>query len=173
MAIVKISQHTLSLIKLSVIIVNWLQVLCRVLRQGKFISITFAQPHFRKPFFLDKSFTWSLDCQSFGETFHYFVYTLEKGKRTDFGESKRQSISTVKMESPMHEHMDQENYLSYISLWSRKRGGCSALWLMYTQVSKPLSSHILVEDISSPPSYHICCLTTLVLDGRLKINCWA
>ncbi|KAF9620208.1 hypothetical protein IFM89_010943 [Coptis chinensis] len=55
----------------------------RVLKQdGIFISISFGQPHFRRPLFEAPEFTWSLNWNTFGDGFHYFFYTLRKGRRS-------------------------------------------------------------------------------------------
>jgi len=52
----------------------------RVLNEkGKFISITFAQPHFRWPLYAQTRFGWSVEEEVFGESFHYFLYTMRKG----------------------------------------------------------------------------------------------
>ncbi|EMP27496.1 Endothelin-converting enzyme 2 [Chelonia mydas] len=49
----------------------------RVLRPGgRFISITFAQPHFRKR----HSYGWSLRHSTYGTDFHYFLYVMCKGQ---------------------------------------------------------------------------------------------
>lgn len=37
-----------------------------------------SQPHFRRPFFDAPEFTWSLEWNTFGDGFHYFVYILKK-----------------------------------------------------------------------------------------------
>ena len=92
---------------------------CRVLAQeGKFLSITFAQPHFRGPFFADKAYTWNVHHSTFGETFHYFVYVLCKGHRQDSGESSLvyDPSSHALGQGSTHEHMDQEDYLMGINL---------------------------------------------------------
>ena len=50
---------------------------------GKFISITFAQPHFRKQFWAKESFGWSIDTRTFGtssDSIPFFYYVMEKGK---------------------------------------------------------------------------------------------
>ncbi|KAL5014587.1 hypothetical protein ScPMuIL_008857 [Solemya velum] len=47
---------------------------------GKFISVTFCQPHFRRPVYAKSAFQWRVCQQQFGETFHYFYYTATKGK---------------------------------------------------------------------------------------------
>ncbi|CAB3365445.1 Hypothetical predicted protein [Cloeon dipterum] len=39
---------------------------------GKFISVTFAQPHFRLPL-IRKTF-WEVNYETFGDGFHYFFY---------------------------------------------------------------------------------------------------
>ncbi|KAJ8645712.1 hypothetical protein MRB53_007460 [Persea americana] len=54
----------------------------RVLKPGgTFISISFGQPHFRRPLFEAPEFTWSFEWSTFGDGFHYFFYTLKKGRR--------------------------------------------------------------------------------------------
>lgn len=46
---------------------------------GRFISITFSQPHFRGPLYASPSFGWSLETFEFGDGFHYFYYLITKG----------------------------------------------------------------------------------------------
>jgi hypothetical protein len=48
---------------------------------GVFISITFAQPHFRKPVYALDKYNWSIEQFTVGETFHYFIYVMKKGGR--------------------------------------------------------------------------------------------
>ncbi|XP_074320912.1 uncharacterized protein LOC141657539 isoform X4 [Silene latifolia] len=56
-----------------------LQGVHRVLKpDGIFISISFGQPHFRRPIFEAREFTWSMKWDTFGDGFHYFFYTLKK-----------------------------------------------------------------------------------------------
>lgn len=56
-----------------------LQGVHRVLNtNGIFISISFGQPHFRRPLFEDPEFTWSVEWSTFGDGFHYFCYILKK-----------------------------------------------------------------------------------------------
>ena len=85
--------------------------------QGLFISITFAQPHFRRPFFLSESLTWSVQYETIGETFHYFVYELIKGKRRP-DEAQMSCTKPVGgcLERTMHEHMDDESFLLNIDV---------------------------------------------------------
>ena len=97
---------------------------CRVLkRDGVFLSVTFAQPHFRRPILLAECFTWSMEVSSFGEGFHYFVYHLRKGARKisdkpvhfvreQHGGAAIEAVENRPMdESMMHEHMDDADYL--------------------------------------------------------------
>ncbi len=48
---------------------------------GVFISITFAQPHFRQPMFAQDKYNWSIEQFTVGETFHYFIYVMRKGQK--------------------------------------------------------------------------------------------
>jgi len=51
----------------------------RVLKpNGVFISITFAQPHFRKLLIDNDEFNWDLQVLTIGDFFHYFVYVMTK-----------------------------------------------------------------------------------------------
>ncbi|XP_052782902.1 EEF1A lysine methyltransferase 4-like [Mya arenaria] len=70
------SQETLDLID------SVLQQVERVLKPGgKFISITFAQPHFRRPLYARKKYGWDVNMSSVGEAFHFFYMVMEKGKQ--------------------------------------------------------------------------------------------
>ncbi|NXS52420.1 EFMT4 methyltransferase, partial [Brachypteracias leptosomus] len=65
-----------------------LEEVSRVLRPGGcFISITFAQPHFRKPHYAQEAFGWSLRHVTCGDgdtgTFHYYLYIMRKGQPLD------------------------------------------------------------------------------------------
>ena len=46
---------------------------------GKFISIAFAQPHFRKPHYARQVFNWYVEQKHFGNNFHYYYYVMQKG----------------------------------------------------------------------------------------------
>ena len=47
---------------------------------GKFISITFAQPHFRRKMYACSRYEWSVDVKSFGNSFHFYYYVMVKGQ---------------------------------------------------------------------------------------------
>ncbi|KAK4792841.1 hypothetical protein SAY86_023276 [Trapa natans] len=60
-------------------VMTMLRQVHRVLKpNGTFISVTFGQPHFRRRFFDEQEFTWSVEWGTFGDGFHYFVYVLKK-----------------------------------------------------------------------------------------------
>ncbi len=80
---------------------------------GVFISITFAQPHFRKPIYALDKYNWSIEQFTVGETFHYFVYVMTKGQKLNESDKYfycRQETNhlnqTIKLESDTN-----ENYL--------------------------------------------------------------
>ncbi|KAH7426381.1 hypothetical protein KP509_11G099200 [Ceratopteris richardii] len=75
---------------------------------GVFISISFSQPHFRRLVFEDQSFSWSMKWATFGDTFHYFFYTLKKGSYIKPSMDHR----VLKYEMDLvQEHMNEEDYL--------------------------------------------------------------
>ncbi|KAI3843673.1 hypothetical protein MKW98_013609 [Papaver atlanticum] len=88
-----------------------LQGVHRVLKpDGVFVSISFGQPHFRRPLFEAPEFSWSIEWKTFGDGFHYFFYILKKGRRmTDskpcMEKSDRPSISLYQ------EELEDENYM--------------------------------------------------------------
>ncbi|CAI5995892.1 unnamed protein product [Closterium sp. NIES-65] len=49
---------------------------------GRLLSITFGQPHFRRPLYEASHLTWTLQHTAFGDSFHYFLLHLAKGART-------------------------------------------------------------------------------------------
>jgi len=47
---------------------------------GRFISISFAQPHFRVPLYVaDPAYNWDVKVDTFGTGFHYFYYAMTRG----------------------------------------------------------------------------------------------
>lgn len=57
-----------------------LQEVSRVLRKdGKFVSISFSQPHFRSKVYIDRDYGWHLEDEiEIGTAFHYYYYHLIK-----------------------------------------------------------------------------------------------
>jgi hypothetical protein len=51
---------------------------------GRFISISFQQPHFRRPFLAKEKYQWSIEVHSVSdgnESVEYFVYVMTKGEQ--------------------------------------------------------------------------------------------
>jgi len=89
----------------------------RVLKpNGIFISISFGQPHFRRPLFDAPEFTWSVEWSTFGDTFHYFFYVLKKGKRSSDGKGCSDNFK-IKMPSIslLDEESESEDYIFRIT----------------------------------------------------------
>jgi ubiquinone/menaquinone biosynthesis C-methylase UbiE len=48
--------------------------------QGRYVQISFGQPHFRKRnYFVRDTYGWSVTHQTFGSGLGYFCYTMKKG----------------------------------------------------------------------------------------------
>lgn len=47
---------------------------------GRFVSITFVCPFFRKRLYARAEYNWSIKKYSYGEGFEYFVYLMTKGE---------------------------------------------------------------------------------------------
>lgn len=89
---------------------------------GRFVSVTFAQPFFRKRLYARSEYHWSIKQYSYGEGFEYFVYVMTKGeqlspedaalerKQLEDTKSPASSIATTQNE-------DKEDFLSNIDLW--------------------------------------------------------
>lgn len=45
---------------------------------GRYIQITFGQPHFRRKILTKPEYGWDLQVTTIGECFHYFVYSMTK-----------------------------------------------------------------------------------------------
>ncbi|KAM7251320.1 hypothetical protein ACFE04_023203 [Oxalis oulophora] len=102
-----------------------LQNIHRVLKpDGIFISITFGQPHFRRPLFQAPEFTWSMDWNTFGDGFHYFFYVLKKGKRSsDGGERKEAERVEIPRINMFHEELESEDYIFRTNIDEMNSGG--------------------------------------------------
>ncbi|KAL5715104.1 hypothetical protein ACHQM5_016980 [Ranunculus cassubicifolius] len=79
-------------------------------RDGIFISISFGQPHFRRPLFEAPEFTWSIEWNTFGDGFHYFFYILKKGRRSvdELGQKKVLQTPSICL---YQEELEDEDYL--------------------------------------------------------------
>ncbi len=50
-------------------------------RVGKFIYITFGQPHFRRLHLDRPEFNWDIQVEKAGDAFHYYVYIMTKKQK--------------------------------------------------------------------------------------------
>ncbi|XP_062987924.1 EEF1A lysine methyltransferase 4 [Elgaria multicarinata webbii] len=93
----------------------------RVLRAGgRFISITFAQPHFRKRHYAQPAYGWSIRHVPYGHSFHYFLYVMTKGEEPSpadlaLGRSLHRRPATPPPTCYLQDS-DSEDYLSAIEL---------------------------------------------------------
>ncbi|XP_020489774.2 EEF1A lysine methyltransferase 4 [Labrus bergylta] len=88
---------------------------------GRFVSVTFADPFFRKRLYAKTDYNWSIKKYSYGEGLEYFVYVMTKGEELSpedaalekklLEESKDQPtrVST-------YQHEDEEDFMSNIDL---------------------------------------------------------
>ncbi|XP_066477660.1 EEF1A lysine methyltransferase 4 [Tiliqua scincoides] len=93
----------------------------RVLRpEGKFISITFAQPHFRKRHYAQPVYGWSVRHVTYGSGFHYFLYVMRKGEELSPSDLALGRSLYLRPSSPTPvrylQDSDSENYLCTIEL---------------------------------------------------------
>ncbi|XP_053246718.1 EEF1A lysine methyltransferase 4 [Podarcis raffonei] len=93
----------------------------RVLRPGgRFISITFAQPHFRKRHYAQPAYGWSVRHTTYGSGFHYFIYVMRKGEELSPSDlALGQSLHLPPQTPPPVRYLqdpDSENFLSAIDL---------------------------------------------------------
>ncbi|GMY05877.1 methyltransferase-like protein 13 [Fagus crenata] len=77
---------------------------------GIFISISFGQPHFRRPLFDAPKFTWSVEWSTFGDGFHYFFYVLKKGRRSSDGKGSSESFQLPSI-CLYQEELETEDYI--------------------------------------------------------------
>jgi len=87
---------------------------------GRFISITFAQPHFRLPLYALPLYDWNTQTDIIGTNFHYFFYTMTKGQslseldhevRNKYELRKLERLSTV---IPISDSEDEDYLLKSI-----------------------------------------------------------
>ncbi|XP_022709153.1 endothelin-converting enzyme 2-like isoform X5 [Varroa jacobsoni] len=45
---------------------------------GRFVSVTFTQPHFRLKYYQHEEYKWKINYETFGEGFHYFFYVATR-----------------------------------------------------------------------------------------------
>lgn len=93
----------------------------RVLKSGgRFVSVTFAQPHFRKRLYARAKYDWSIKHYHYGSSFHYFLYVLTKGEELspeDAALEKRLLQETEASPTDVKfQEVDSEDFLNNIGL---------------------------------------------------------
>ncbi|XP_062409946.1 EEF1A lysine methyltransferase 4 isoform X2 [Sardina pilchardus] len=99
-----------------------LKEVSRVLKPGgRFVSVTFAQPHFRKRLYARAEYGWSVQHQTYGEGFHYFLYVLTKGAELSEEDAALEQRVRLEAEAPPTdavrlEDTESEDFLTNIDL---------------------------------------------------------
>ncbi|GMH41582.1 hypothetical protein BSKO_09492 [Bryopsis sp. KO-2023] len=96
----------------------------RVLKpDGVFISVTFAQPHFRKRFLRDGRYSWGCSVETYGggeggSSFEYFVYVMKKGAREELDEGGGDGLAVERGVDVdyVQEHVETEDFLTHMEL---------------------------------------------------------
>ncbi len=93
----------------------------RVLKpSGRFISVTFAQPHFRKRLYTRAEYDWSIKHYHYGSSFHYFLYVLTKGEELSSEDAALERRLLEEAEAPptdvRFQEADSEDFLNNIGL---------------------------------------------------------
>ncbi len=93
----------------------------RVLKPGgRFISVTFAQPHFRKRLYARAEYDWSIKHYHYGSSFHYFLYVLTKGEELSSEDAALERRLLEEAEAPptdvRFQEADSEDFLNNIGL---------------------------------------------------------
>ncbi|XP_072330194.1 EEF1A lysine methyltransferase 4 isoform X1 [Scyliorhinus torazame] len=95
-----------------------LKEISRILRKGgRFISITFAQPHFRKQLYAKRDYKWSIKHQTYGTDFHYHFYTMTKGEILSSGDQELEDKCSQRAEPKATAYLqitENEDYLNNI-----------------------------------------------------------
>lgn len=89
---------------------------------GRFISITFAQPHFRKSIYAREHYGWSIRTETFGDGFHFFFYVMTKGQPLSPDDVQLVKKFSLEGKSPtqpetFHDVDDDDSYLNSIEMW--------------------------------------------------------
>ncbi|XP_072525110.1 EEF1A lysine methyltransferase 4 [Salminus brasiliensis] len=98
-----------------------LSEISRVLKPGgRFISVTFAQPHFRKRLYARTEYNWSINHYHYGDNFHYFMYVLTKGEELSPEDLALERRLLTEAEAPptavTFQDGDNEDFLNNIAL---------------------------------------------------------
>ena len=133
--------------------------------RGRFISVTFSQPHFRKPFLAKSQYSWSISVQTFGDSFHFFFYVMEKGKPLSEDDKKmeifiKNKINHVKTQWEKHDlfcelREDTEDFLFNVALQERNLLTCVYVHVNYFQFTNIMVTQIVLFSSQVILVYHV------------------
>ncbi|KAK5859903.1 hypothetical protein PBY51_021420 [Eleginops maclovinus] len=85
---------------------------------GRFVSVTFANPLFRKRLYARTEYNWSIKKYSYGEGFEYFLYVMTKGEELSPEDAalEKKLLEGTTAPPPMNANKDEEDFLSNIDL---------------------------------------------------------
>lgn len=88
---------------------------------GRFVSVTFAQPFFRKRLYARTEYNWSIKHHSYVEGFEYFVYIMTKGEELSLEDAALERKLLEDTKSPpttivTTQNEDTEDFLCNIDL---------------------------------------------------------
>lgn len=88
---------------------------------GLFVSVTFAQPFFRKRLYARTEYDWSIKQYSYGDGFEYFVYVMTKGEELSPEDAAlgKKLLERTESQTPRRtttQEVEQEDFLSNIDL---------------------------------------------------------
>nr|XP_019954471.1 PREDICTED: endothelin-converting enzyme 2-like [Paralichthys olivaceus]XP_019954479.1 PREDICTED: endothelin-converting enzyme 2-like [Paralichthys olivaceus] len=88
---------------------------------GRFVSVTFAQPFFRKRLYARTEYNWSIKQYSYGKGFQYFVYVMTKGEQlspedADLEKKLLEETKSVPGKTTTTQKEDKEDFLLNIRL---------------------------------------------------------
>lgn len=91
---------------------------------GRFVSVTFADPFFRKRLYAKTQYNWSIRQYSYGEGLEYFVYVMTKGEELSPQDAalEKKLLEDVKSKSSVvfsTQSENEEDFITNIDLWER------------------------------------------------------
>ncbi|XP_035526376.1 EEF1A lysine methyltransferase 4 isoform X1 [Morone saxatilis] len=96
--------------------------ICRCLKPGgRFISVTFANPFFRKRLYARTEYNWSIKKYTYGKGFEYFVYVMTKGEELSPEDAALEKKLLEDTKSPptkiaTTQNVPEEDFMSNIDL---------------------------------------------------------
>jgi hypothetical protein len=83
---------------------------------GKFVSISFGQPHFRSKIFARSDYDWSFGFTEIGDSFHFYVYQMVKGERLDPKFLAKEGGPRITLRESVSSDDESEEFLNAIDI---------------------------------------------------------